>query len=330
MKKRDIIAQYVRRFPNVSSRALARSIYEREKPLFNNIESVNWEVRYVRGRIKTRIKHSPIHNNDMKRSKNGNPYNLPDSYESEIDIFDLPLSDNNILVLSDLHIPYHTISACNAAIQYGIDNKCNTILINGDLIDFHGLSRFEKDPRKRTVKAELDSAQAFLASIRKVFPKSRIYWLKGNHDIRYEKWLMTRVVELYDDEYYQLEVRLNLEKYRIKIIEDKTIIKAGKLNILHGHTIIKGIFMPVNVARGVFLKTKQPTLIGHTHKVSEHTETPLNTDIITCWSAGCLCELTPDYNPHCNNFAHGFANVIVHKDKSFSVKNFRILNGKIL
>lgn len=331
MNLQEVVIKYLQKYPDQPNLTLARAIYKNEFPLFTNIDQVRSIVRRLKG------SHGIKHRNSLKirdymkdNTKSSNPYNLPDSYESSTRDFILPLSDNNILLISDLHIPYHTISACSTALLYGKENKCNTIIINGDLLDFHGLSRFEKDPRKRTVKQELDAAMQFLDSLRKTFPRARIHWLKGNHDIRYEKWLMTRVVELFDDPHYELENRLQLNKFRVNILSDKTIIKAGKLNITHGHTIIRGVMPPVNIARGVFLRTKEPTIIGHTHKVSEHTETPLNKDIITCWSTGCLCELSPDYNPHCNNYAHGFAHIQISKDKSFHVKNFRILNGKIL
>lgn len=115
----------------------------------------------------------------------------------------------------------------------------------------------------------------------------------------------------------------------IEVIKDKRIVKAGKLNLLHGHEFQSGVIAPVNVARGVFLRAKTNTLVGHSHVTSEHTERDLNGDIVTCWSTGCLCELTPEY-ARINKYNHGFAHVLVNKDGGFNVKNMRIIKGKIV
>ena len=98
----------------------------------------------------------------------------------------------------------------------------------------------------------------------------------------------------------------------------------------HGHLNIKGIFAPVNPARGVFLKAKTSLLIGHCHQVSEHTETTLKGKLISCWSTGCLCTLYQPYDPHNTKHSHGFAHVTVQKNGDYSVYNKRIFNGVIL
>jgi hypothetical protein len=87
---------------------------------------------------------------------------------------------------------------------------------------------------------------------------------------------------------------------------------------------------PVNSARGLFMKAKQSMICGHVHKVSEHNETNLSGELISCWSTGCLSELSPDYNPHSNNYSHGFAHIRTDNEGNYSVKNFRILKGRIL
>lgn len=258
-----------------------------------------------------------------------NPYSLPESSKQERGIFYLPTACNNILFISDLHIPYHDNDAITLAIDYGIKKEVNTVFINGDLMDFYQLSRFEKDPNKRSVKHEFDATKAFLVSLRKAFPNAIIYWLKGNHCIRYEKWLMTKVYEIFDDEYYHLENRLRLNEERIILLDDKTLVKAGKLSITHGHHLMKGFFSPVNSARGAWMKAKQSVIISHVHKVSQHPEVDMDGNVFSCWSTGCLCELKPDYSPLVSNYQLGFAHIEVDKDGTYSVHNYQIINGKI-
>lgn len=259
-----------------------------------------------------------------------NPFSLPPSEEKIRQQFHLPKACNNILLLSDLHFPYHNIAAITAALDYGQKTKVNTIIINGDLLDFYKISRFENNPSHRGIKYEFDVTKDFLRILRAQFPNASIYWLMGNHDIRYEMYLMAKAPELFSDPYYKLEERLRLNEERITLIDDKTIVKAGKLGIHHGHIFFRGIFTAVNAARGLYLKAKASIICGHTHKISEHSETNIDGLLTTCWSTGCLCELLPDFAPIANNYTHGFAHIKIDKKGHFSVKNMRIYEGKIL
>jgi predicted phosphodiesterase len=327
MQKQEIVRPYLERFPDHADLTLAKKIYKENPLVWTQIESVRYIVRALRGKRESNYKDKSLY---QPKTYDTNPYKLPQSEEKERVPFTLPLACNNILLISDLHIPYHSIDAITAALDYGKKENVNTILINGDLIDFYGCSRFEKDPRKRSVKHEFDTTKEFLRILRATFLNAQIYWLKGNHDVRYEHWLMAKAPEVFDDPYYLMEERLRLNEERVHLIDDKTIVRAGKLSIHHGHLFFRGFGAPVNAARGLFLKVKQSAIVGHTHRISEHSETTLSGELITCWSTGCLSELSPDYNPHSNNYSHGFAHIQTKTDGNYSVKNFRILNGIIL
>ncbi|MFN9904203.1 MAG: metallophosphoesterase, partial [bacterium] len=84
--------------------------------------------------------------------------------------------------MSDIHVPYHSISALTAAFDLIQKEKPDTILLNGDLIDFYGLSRFMKDPRKRSVAHELKATNELLDVLSKFGAK--IVYKLGNHDER--------------------------------------------------------------------------------------------------------------------------------------------------
>jgi predicted phosphodiesterase len=232
-------------------------------------------------------------------------------------------------MISDLHIPYHDIGAITMAIDYGKKNKVNTIYINGDLIDNFQVSRFEKDPKKRSVKEEFDATKQFLVTLREIFPKANIYWAKGNHCVRWEKFLRQKVKEIWDDNYFSMEERLRLNEERVHVIDDKILVKVGKLTVAHGHHIFKGIFSPVSPARGAFMKAKQSIIVGHLHRASHHPEITADGEVISCWSTGCLCELKPDFSPQVSNSQHGFAHITVEKNGDYNVRNFQIIKGKI-
>jgi predicted phosphodiesterase len=323
----DIAREYRSRYGwQMPTLKLARIMYHECPTAFNDVEHARTFLRRIEnkmGKNNTNIKRTDIP--DRPR----NPYNLPESDKVDREPFILPTACNNILLISDLHIPYHDVKAIELAFEYGQKHKVNTIFINGDLLDFHRLSKFMIDPRKRSVKHEFDTAKAFLRSLRAAFPNALIYWLKGNHCIRYEHWLMTKAYEIFDDEYYHLENRLQLNDEGIRIIDDKTLVKMGKLAVTHGHHIMRGFFSPVNSARGAWMKSKQSVLISHVHKVSSHSENNLDGDNFGTWSTGCLCELRPDYSPLVSNYQSGFAHIMVDSTGDFMVDNKRIINGKL-
>ena len=257
-----------------------------------------------------------------------NPLNLPESREAEYKPYLLPKNHNDILLINDIHVPYHNIPALTAALKYGMENEVNTIIINGDLIDFYAISRFQKDPRKRDLANEIIMTREFLVTLRKLFPTQAIYYKLGNHDIRWDIYLMNNAPDLLGLEEFTMESILKLEALNITMIPDKQLIHAGKLTILHGHEFQASVFSPVNVARGLYLRAKDNAICGHHHQTSEHTEPNINGKVTTCWSVACLCELHPDYAP-INKFTHGFAHVKVFDNGEFEVSNYRIVNGRI-
>lgn len=333
INKNDIAREYVLRFPNTPSLTLAKKIYLENIQLFSSVEHARSSVRQVRGlkghdhRKKTSEQLKLFH--VKPRSLDRNPFSLPKSDAKKPKIFNLPKKCNNVLVLSDIHIPYHDTEALTIALKYGKEKKINCILINGDLLDFFMISRFTKIKYGRSVPGELELANEFLDVLNKEFNDVPIYLILGNHDIRLQTYLAVKAPEILDMQEFRLEFLLKAKDHNMTIIPDTTLVRIGKLNVTHGHLLIRGIFAPVNSARGAFLKAKAPVLIGHVHKVSTHSETTLSGKTITTYSTGCLCELTPDYFPFGNNYSHGFAHVKI-EGNWFKVRNIQIVNGEIV
>lgn len=329
--KGDIIKEYLEQFPQTPHLTLARMIYKENKEVFTNAENVRSIIRHHTGNSGERgRKHLKDRRFIREFTKDSfNPFSLPESDEKEFEPFLIPKAQNNILVMGDIHVPYHNIPAITAAMQYGLDQKVNTILLNGDIIDFHQLSQFIKDPRKRHFPEELDALKALLRSIRDAFPEAVIYYKQGNHSERLENYLKVKAPELYGMQEFELDVLAGFGALGIQYIKDKRTVKAGKLNIYHGHELKGGLIQPVNPARGLFLRTNTNALASHFHRSSEHIDPNANGEIIGCWSIGCLCELHPEYMPN-NKWNHGAAIVRVKKSGDFSVTSFKIDKGKLL
>ena len=290
---------------------------------FNSVDSVRSLIRYYRGALGEKQKNTLT---DTSFAEAWNKYNLPESDGEDYDPFKIE-GNNKFLIFSDTHVPYHDVSALTTMFDYAIDRDITAILINGDFWDFHQLSYFLKDPRKRKASQELEIGKDFLRTLRKLFPTQKIYFKIGNHEERWEKYLKTKAPEIFDIAEFHLENLFPFGELGIECISDKRIVNIGKLSVLHGHELgLKGI--NVNPARTTFLKAYESTLVGHSHRSSEHTEKNLNGEIVTCWSIGCMCWLSPDYAP-INKWNHGFATVRVDSDGYFNVKNRRIINGEV-
>jgi len=231
------------------------------------------------------------------------------------------------LLLYDVHAPYHDHEALEIAVQHGIDSGCDCVILVGDFLDFYACSFWEKDPRKRDFAGELQAGREMLKGIRDAFPGKQIIYKLGNHEERYERWMVTKAPELLGIEDFQIQKLLRMDELNIRVMDYRAPSKLGKLNVIHGHEFGKTMTTPVNPSRGLFLKGKSNSICGHYHQSSSHNEKTIEQKILGSWSSGCLCDMHPDYAPM-NNWNHGFIEVELDGD-DFTVHNYKILNGKV-
>ena len=322
--KGRIVLEALDKFPDVASHTIASKIYKENPEIFTDKEAARRIVRYYRGISGDKSRKELAMKDHKKFWEETNTYTEEEKYHP----YTLPAAENNILLLSDIHIPYQDNEALKAAIEYGKSENVNTIILNGDILDFYTISSFIKAPNKPSIKTELDLCRAFLKSLRDEFPSARIYYKEGNHEERWYKYLMLKAPEILDLQIMELDDVIGMTGFGITPIKDKRMMKAGKLNIIHGHELKVG--NGVNPARALYLKSKVNTICGHLHRTSEHIEPNLNGETIGCWSTGCLSTLFAEYAPKpYNKWNHGFAHIKIDKDKNFTVANHVIIDGKI-
>jgi predicted phosphodiesterase len=325
---RKIAAEICSKFPEAPSHSLASKLFAEYPEAFDSAEHARNYVRTVRGKIGKHSKTSSVDKELMDtKIRPSNPYALPKSYAKKRR--HVELKGNKFLILCDLHFPYQDNEAIQCAINEGLKQGCDSIVLNGDALDCHMISDFVKDPRKRKFKDELYSIRQFLASLRHTFPNANIYYKEGNHEERYWRYMRIKAPELFDIDAFDFPTLTHCDKHDVKWIDGKSKLNIGKLSIFHGHEFGKQFLPSVNVARGLFMKTKVSSMCGHHHQTAEHNERDANGKFITCWGVGCLSELSPDYNPY-SKYNHGFAIVSKEKNGYFSVNNYRIHEGKIL
>jgi predicted phosphodiesterase len=309
-------------FCTLSKKKLGELLHHRHPDLFNSPERGRASIRAVTG------SYGDIKRKTTQVRAEWNGFKLPEQEKN--DYSKVILNEKRIGILSDIHFPYADITALNAAVKYLISFNPDCIILNGDTIDMYHGSDFEQDPRNRKPDYEFAMVRFFLCQLHELFPNTRIIYKAGNHCERYEKKIMQRLPYFVDLKWMNLEFALNYEMpFKVEVVKNKRIIKAGHLNILHGHEFAKGFIAPVNVARGFYLRSKANVIAGHHHRISNHRSKDLNGKQISAWSTGCLCELNPKYMP-INEWQHGFATVeIISNDGNFRVNNIEIIDGEI-
>lgn len=163
-----------------------------------------------------------------------------------------------IVILGDLHFPYHNKKALKKALQFIKKEKPDYVVQIGDLYDQYSFSRFTK--RNITLpSAELKRARkaavAMWDDIRRFSHYSRCIQMLGNHDIRLIKRVEEKLPEAQD-----LVKEKILELYQFKGVktyeDDRTVIKIGGIAFHHGYLSKLGDH------KRVFGKS---TVVGHSH-----------------------------------------------------------------
>jgi predicted phosphodiesterase len=228
-------------------------------------------------------------------------------------------------VLSDIHVPYHSMSAITCAIKHLREQAIDCLILNGDIMDFYAISRHEKEKDLRDFPREIEMGRNFLQKIRDLFPLIPIYYKMGNHENRWQRYLNEQAEEFAQLHEMQFEQFFRLDKLAMTYVPDWQGIELGDLLILHGHEVMAG---GMNPSQSTFNKTFCNTLIGHVHRTTSTTKKNGFKEFFHTYSAGCLTQLSPKYYPFAQH-NNGFALVEIENGKT-KVQNIMIKDGKIV
>jgi predicted phosphodiesterase len=337
MKQIDICRSYLdqEKYREIPTLTLAKKIYKNHELEFKSLESVRTSLRKLKGSSisKNQINHQNRIKDVEKYGKynlgNRNPFPKVPEAKKHFNKWEAKrIESDNCLIISDPHVPFHSEEAIDCAVRYGKKKKVDTIILNGDTLDFWSISRWQKNPYERNFADELRIAKSFFEYLRKVFPTQKIYFKVGNHEERWWAWMMVKAIEVLDVEAFSLKQLLSLDHFNIEIVEDKRPIILNKdWCVIHGHEFY-GTGGNINPARGYMLKTKMNTIVGHLHRPMTHVENLPNGEILQSYSLGCLCDLNPDYSP-LNNWGHSFA-IATRNGVNTEVSHVIVRNGKIV
>lgn len=325
----DIARKYREKYgKEMPTHKLARIMYKANKLSFKDVEQARGSLRYIENKQGKR-QRKPGSKFAMEEHRPTNPYSLPES--DAVDILPFLISGKKFkrgLIISDTHHPYHSIEAITVCLNYAKKEKPNFILLNGDIIDCHRLSKFLKDPNARKFKQELDQLKSFVQTLHRTF-KCKIFYKLGNHEERYQHFLWEKAEELSGIEEFEFKNIINARAEGVEIIEDKRMVMLNDLPVLHGHEFNSSFFNPVNQARGLWLKASDSCIQGHGHITSQNTKKTIKGELKVTWSIGCLCHLQPKWKPY-NDWNWGFAMIDLEPNGiDYIVRNKNIYKGEV-
>jgi len=226
-------------------------------------------------------------------------------------------TNNNTLILADPHfgfardemtgelIPFHDRRALSIAIQVAQDIQPETIVIVGDLADLAEFSdKFARGPELyRTTQPAIKEGTWFLAQLRLACPHARIIWIEGNHDNRWEKYLIQHAEQVYRlrrglgfdaRPITSLPYLFNVDELDIEYIGD---YPNGEAWITDHAKAIHGFKVKANpgaTATTVIEDAAETVVFGHVHRIELATRTIWGRHgarIISAFCPGCLCHI---------------------------------------
>lgn len=251
--------------------------------------------------------------------------NLIKDIESQLDdINDI----ERVLVLSDLHIPFHKEEDIINIVKK--HSNVSTIIFAGDILDCFSVSTFPKEMHIPLYE-ELKTASAFLRRIDKLTPSTKKIIFRGDHEFRFKRYLakfQSEFSPLVSDDV--LEIIKNGFTYRNYLNNKRTVEPLSdsyevidswyyiyKDLVLAHPTNFSKIPMRTCVSTYDYFKNQgvdfNALAIGHTHKAG----TLIHGGTLLC-ELGCLCRQMDyanngnvNYTPQTN----GYGLFVFHKDK---------------
>ena len=235
-----------------------------------------------------------------------------------------------VMVLSDHQIPFHDTKAIAAVHKYMADFQPDTIIINGDLLDFADLTtKYLRDARNRgQTKKHIEIARDMLKEELSLAPKAKIIVLEGNHEDR----VRVLVQEQADGLEPFLADELSLARMlALPRVEFRGGYTNGSAYWEHGGLVVThGSFTGPSAGKNM-LAQEGSVIFGHTNHETLHSHT--NRDgTHKAWGFGCLCNVTGDNMPprsgHAGvpNWQQGFG-IVLYGRRCYSVYPIGLTNG---
>jgi UDP-2,3-diacylglucosamine pyrophosphatase LpxH len=196
------------------------------------------------------------------------------------------------VVLNDQHIPYHDKTIRRLSLDFVREHKPGTIHLLGDVIDFYSISRYSKDPTRKTdLQSDLDDTVAYFNDLREASPDSKIEYSEGNHEYRLKAYLQGTAPELDCLRCLHLAELLRFNEYKINYHGAHKPYWVGHLLFTHGNIARKHSGQSAMAHHDRYGGN---VIHGHTHRAGSFFHTVFG-DTYGAWESPCQCDADPEY-----------------------------------
>ncbi len=253
------------------------------------------------------------------------------------------MKDNHkrIGILADCHFPIHDQKLLDRACGEIKDRKCDTIVLDGDILDFPTLSKFQSVPAitGSSIDQQLNSVWSFLCDLRKENPHAEIFYIEGNHDFRIRSLLIRATQGLSEDIRHRIYARtveiekdLDLTRLKIKWIGTQpeaakwtdTYIDFGGLIIGHFDTVSNPVIPAGSTIRNIMQKKIRESSVvqAHIHRAALLYDTNDDGSVRFGMETPCLCK-DAFYKRFCN-WQRGYS--IIEKVNDVWIPELHVFN----
>lgn len=213
------------------------------------------------------------------------------------------------IYLSDLQIPFVDWPAMKLVEHFMEDWQPDRIFYVGDIADFYGISKFDKNPARRfRLKHERAWVREMLDRHKQMVPNAEQTWLDGNHEERIVRYLWERAPELadLDDEdtgepIMGIPALFGLNKRGIQYTSYAGHVDYLGFLITHGNLLSKHSSY---TAKQMSERFRSSGLSAHSHRLGMYNWTGI-AGPQAWYENGCLCRMDPEYM-HNPNWQLGF------------------------
>lgn len=200
----------------------------------------------------------------------------------------------------DVFEPLHDPRALEVARLVLADLKPDTIILQGDLLDFSELSKYEADSKHfgDTLQVSINGLHRYLASLRADNPDARMVGLAGNHEARLAKSVLRHNAQLANikranipEEWHVLSVPFLLRLDELGIewhggYPANEYRHSDTLTFIHGQQVRSG-----GSTAALYSKQHPDTnvVFGHIHRNEVHGRTDRDGNQYAAISFGALC-----------------------------------------
>lgn len=238
------------------------------------------------------------------------------------------MKNKTYAVVSDIHFPNHDEKAVKVFLDTLDQIKVDEVVLNGDILDFGGLSSHADASAAERVKADAAVVGEFLDAIQR--RRIRVSWNDGNHDDRLYSFVervtpqLTGLVSIPD--------LLSFKKRRIDYMRysgDSVRFLSPKLGVTHG------ALFGAHYTKDTLSKYGVSMIVGHAHR-PQYSEMPTvgpdGCQARGCWGLGCMVPVQHvRYLRKPSGWTQGFGLVSVHQSSGdFAVQQVNLIRGRPL